>query len=74
MVLLEQIRTGNLEALEASYAKASSEDLKRLGKMSDSPFKQLEYACCSFVTLATRADVEGGLDADTAYSISDVYL
>ena len=38
-ILLEQIRTGNLEALEASYAKASSEDLKRLGKMSDSPFK-----------------------------------
>lgn len=73
-ILLEQIRTGNLEALEASYAKASSEDLKRLGKMSDSPFKQLEYACCSFVTLATRAAVEGGLDTDTAYSISDVYL
>lgn len=45
-----------------------------MGKMSDSPFKQLEYACCSFITLATRAAVEGGLDADTAYSISDVYL
>lgn len=70
--LLNLIRTGNLEALQES--KGSPEDLQRLGRMSDSPLKQLEYACCSFVTLATRAAVEGGLDADTAYSISDVYL
>lgn len=73
-ILLNHIRTGDLEALEESYAKASAENLRRLGRMSDSPLKQLEYACCSFVTLATRAAVEGGLDANTAYSISDVYL
>ncbi|MCI9336123.1 MAG: helix-turn-helix transcriptional regulator [Lachnospiraceae bacterium] len=73
-ILLNQIRTGNLEALQESSAKGSPDDLHRLGRMSDSPLKQLEYACCSFVTLATRAAVEGGLNADTAYSISDVYL
>ncbi len=73
-ILLNLIRTGDLEALQESSAKGSPEDLQRLGRMSDSPLKQLEYACCSFVTLATRAAVEGGLDADTAYSISDVYL
>lgn len=73
-VLLGHIRTGNLEALQASRSLSRASDLQRMGKMSDSPFKQLEYACCSFITLATRAAVEGGLDADTAYSISDVYL
>lgn len=73
-ILLNHIRTGNLEALQESNALGRASDLQRLGRMSDSPLKQLEYACCSFITLATRAAVEGGLDADTAYSISDVYL
>lgn len=72
--LFNQIRSGDLEALEAAHSLGSAGDLNRLGKMSDSPLKQLEYACCSFVTLATRAAVEGGLDADTAYSMSDLYL
>lgn len=73
-ILLSHIRTGNLEALQNASSLGKPSDLQRLGKMSDSPLKQLEYACCSFVTLATRAAVDGGLDADTAYSISDVYL
>lgn len=73
-ILLNHIRTGNLEALQDSHSLGRASDLQRLGRMSESPLKQLEYACCSFITLATRAAVEGGLDADTAYSISDIYL
>lgn len=73
-ILLNHIRTGNLEDLQDSHSLGRASDLQRLGRMSDSLLKQLEYACCSFITLATRAAVEGGLDADTAYSISDIYL
>ena len=50
--LFNQIRFGDLEALQTAHSLGSAGDLKRLGKMSDSPIKQLEYACCSFVTLA----------------------
>lgn len=35
---------------------------------------QFEYEVVALVTLVTRAAVEGGLDIDTAFSLSDLYL
>lgn len=35
---------------------------------------QFEYEVVALVTIVTRAAVEGGLDIDTAFSLSDLYL
>lgn len=43
------------------------------GRMSDNPIQQLRYTFIGFVTLVTRAAVRGGLPAETAFSLSDVY-
>ena len=43
------------------------------GRMSDNPLHQIRYVFIGFVTLITRAAVRGGLSAETAFSLSDVY-
>lgn len=45
----------------------------RNGRMSDDPLRQIRYIFIGFVTLITRAAVQGGLPAETAFSLSDVY-
>lgn len=35
---------------------------------------QREYEVVALVTIATRAAVSGGVDVDTAFSLSDLYL
>lgn len=36
--------------------------------------KKVSYLCVASITLATRFAIEGGLDAETAYNISDLYI
>lgn len=43
------------------------------GKMSNDPMKQLKHLLFTMNTLCTRAAIEGGLDPETAYTLSDVY-
>ncbi|WP_294452528.1 AraC family transcriptional regulator [uncultured Gemmiger sp.] len=45
----------------------------RNGRMSDNPLHQTRYTFIGFITLVTRAAVRGGLPAETAFSLSDVY-
>ena len=45
----------------------------RNGEMSGSPLRQMQYTFVAFLTLVTRAAVRGGLLAETAYSLSDIY-
>lgn len=70
--LLEMVRTGDLnysQALSASMAISSgvpveSEDALRQGKTS----------IIVFITLVTRAAIEGGLSPEEAYSLGDSYI
>ena len=43
------------------------------GKMSGDALRQMRYTFIGFLTLVTRAAVRGGLPAETAFSLSDVY-
>lgn len=45
----------------------------RNGRMSDNALRQMQYTFIGFLTLITRAATQGGLPAETAFSLSDVY-
>ena len=45
-----------------------------LGILAKTPYKHLEYAMISGITLYTRAAIEGGVDPDQAYNLSDLYI
>ena len=44
------------------------------GHLSDNPVRNMKYLFVANITLATRFAIEGGLDSETAYNISDMYI
>lgn len=48
--------------------------LEKVGEMAQSGIKQFEYLAVATVTMSTRAAIEGGMDIEEAYKLSDLYL
>ena len=44
------------------------------GHLSDDPLRDKKYLFVASVTLATRFAIEGGMEAQTAYHLSDLYI
>lgn len=71
VALLNCVKNGDASLLEATF-KALPET--KYGKMSNAPLHQLFYGCIANTTLVTRYAIEGGLDEETAFTLSDVYI
>ena len=70
--LLDMVRTGNLD-----YHKVLAEaGVASPGIRVDSsdPIRQAKYSVVAFITLCTRAAIEGGLSSEMAYTLSDTYI
>lgn len=74
--IFKQIENGDISALEDRFntADINIEIYNRVGKMADKPIKSIEYMTCISIALASRAAVRGGVDLDTAYTLTDVFL
>lgn len=44
------------------------------GHLSDNPVRNLQYLFICFITMVTRFCVEGGLEMETAYNVSDLFI
>ncbi len=72
------------ELLQYEYLKngdmRSIEEAKRMfqsgvaGTLSKDPVRDKKYLFCCSITLATRFAIEGGLKAEEAYNLSDLYI
>ena len=71
LAILNCVKEGNVAKLEATF-KALPDT--QYGNMSSNPLRQLFYGCIAATTLATRYAIEGGLDEETAFTLSDVYI
>ena len=69
--LLDMVRTGNLE-YHTALAEAGAASPGIRVKSSD-PIQQAKYSVVAFITLCTRAAIEGGLSSEIAYTLSDTY-
>lgn len=69
--LLDMVRTGNLE-YHTALAEAGAASPGIRAKSSD-PIRQAKYSVVAFITLCTRAAIEGGLSSEMAYTLSDTY-
>lgn len=69
--LLDMVRTGNLE-YHAALAEAGAASPGIRAKSAD-PIRQAKYSVVAFITLCTRAAIEGGLSSEIAYTLSDTY-
>lgn len=71
--MLECIREGKLEKLKRHLLKTGT--YGNIGPIANNdPIRQLKNTFICAVTLATRAAVEGGLNPEAAYSLSDLYI
>ena len=71
--VLECVQKGDVLALEATYRSLPQ---TIYGNMTSyrSQLKQLFYAGIANTTLVTRYAIKGGLDEETAFSLSDIYI
>lgn len=69
--ILECIRQGNKEKLLEQLSTAEDGEY---GVLSDNPLRNKKNLFICLVTIATRAAIDGGLDTELAYSLSDSYI
>lgn len=70
-LLFDQIRQGNLNygKVLSNAATVSPGVRARTGD----PVRQAKYSVIAFITLCSRAAIDGGLPSDTAYTLADTY-
>ena len=71
MYQYDLLRMGDPKAVEAGR-KMFSSDLT--GHISDDPLRNFKYLFVAATTLACRSAIAGGMDAERAYNISDLYI
>lgn len=76
--IMGRIASGDVESIRKRTMHITISDIQsldeRVGTMALQPLKNYEYIVCSAITLATRYAIQGGLDPQTAYCISDVFM
>jgi AraC-like DNA-binding protein len=71
LAVLNCVKEGNVAKLESVFKALPG---TKYGNMSSNPLRQLFYGCIAATTLVTRYAIEGGLDEETAFTLSDVYI
>ena len=71
MYQYDLMRMGDPRAVEEGV-KMFSSDLT--GHISDDPLRNYKYLFVAAITLASRSAIVGGMDAERAYNISDMYI
>ena len=69
--MLDAVRRGDMT--KAKYWMEQI-DTGKSGKLSENPFRQEQVMFAAFITLITRAILEGGVKEDIAYAMSDSYI
>ena len=68
---IESIRSGNLEQLKKSWGEDYT---GQLGKLARSKLRSNKNMGIVLVVLASRAAIEGGIEPELAFSLSDSYI
>ena len=67
------VRDGDLEGMQ-QLLHADRFDVSNIGIMSGNDLKQMEYMIVTMIVMVSRAAIEGGLNPEEAYQLSDVYM
>ena len=73
-LFFQKIKDGDTEGVRRSLYTSAGLDDHRLGKMAGKSIKQYEYLAITGITLAARTAITGGLDPQTAYTMSNLFL
>lgn len=68
------IRSGDVETVKRNFETIKADYLGGKGTLSDDPVRNVMYHFVTAVALTSRICVEGGMNHDTAYTLSDIYI
>ncbi|MBQ5320003.1 MAG: helix-turn-helix transcriptional regulator [Oscillospiraceae bacterium] len=71
MAFFYSIKEGNAEEANRLFKPFNSADM---GSLSDDKLRNLKYHLIITVALITRYCIEGGMEMETAYNLSDIYI
>ena len=71
MAFFDSIKQGNLEEVMRLYKPLNSDDL---GLLSEDSLRNIKYHLIITVAFITRYCIEGGMEMETAYNMSDIYI
>lgn len=71
MAFFYSIKEGNAEEAQRLFKPFNSEDM---GKLSDDSLRNLKYHLIITVAFITRYCIEGGMEMEAAYNLSDIYI
>lgn len=71
MAFYQSIRNGDMEEMHRLFTPLCIEGF---GKLSENPLRNLKYHLIITVAFITRYCIEGGLEMESAYNLSDVYI
>lgn len=76
LLLLNCVKNGDYKKLEEMSAQMyhATQDLSTSNTLSNDAKSQILYIFVATTTLVTRFAMEGGLEQETAYSLSDLYI
>ncbi|MDP4180515.1 MAG: AraC family transcriptional regulator [Bacillota bacterium] len=67
------VKSGDVKKV-TNFCKGDFTDKKGLGKLSDDPLRNVIYHFIITVALVARYCIEGGMEHEVAYSLSDFYI
>lgn len=71
MEFFQSIKMGNIEEMRRLFKPLGAEGM---GKLSEDPLRNLKYHLVITVAFITRYCIEGGMESETAYNLSDIYI
>ncbi len=71
MLFFQSIKQGNLEDAKRYFHPFNSSDV---GTLSDDKLRNYKYHLIITVAFITRYCIEGGMEMETAYNLSDIYI
>lgn len=70
-VFFHNVRDGNIEEVRRLFKPLDSSEL---GVLSTDTLRNVKYHFVITIALLTRYSIEGGMETETAYNLSDVYI
>lgn len=71
MEFYNAVRNGDFDEVKRTMKPLTSEEL---GQLSKNPLRNLRYHLVITIAMITRFCIEGGLNSETAYTLSDIYI
>ena len=71
MAFYQSIKMGNIDEARRLFKPLGAEGM---GKLSDDPLRNLKYHLIITIAFITRYCIEGGMEMEAAYNLSDIYI